>query len=290
MKKTILITGASRGIGAAIARRLAVFDGSPSRLILNCNTDTEGLATVIDEINRAVPDCQIVPMICDLSDAEARSVAFARAVDASGGHTPHILINNAGIADIGLLQDLSSDRLMAILSTNLAAALDLARLCIPGMIRRMHDMTADNASGPNWSNPQTHDTDVSSESSIQVAFGPSAPTTPNCAILNISSVWGQVGASCEVAYSAAKGGLNAMTRALAKELAPSSIPVNAIACGLIDTQMNRLLSPEELADVIDQIPAGRMATADEVAKTVELILSAPTYLTGQVIGFDGGWI
>ena len=78
MKKTILITGASRGIGAAIARRLAVFDGSPSRLILNCNTDTEGLATVIDEINRAVPDCQIVPMICDLSDAEARSAAFAR--------------------------------------------------------------------------------------------------------------------------------------------------------------------------------------------------------------------
>ncbi|MBR5658827.1 MAG: SDR family NAD(P)-dependent oxidoreductase [Lachnospiraceae bacterium] len=256
MKKTILITGASRGIGAAIARHLAVFDGSPSRLILNCNTDTEGLATVIDEIGSAVPDCQIVPMICDLSDAEARSAAFARAVEASGGHTPHILINNAGIADIGLLQDLSSDRLMAILTTNLAAALDLARLCIPGMIRRMHDTEAN----------------------------------ANCAILNISSVWGQVGASCEVAYSAAKGGLNAMTRALAKELAPSSIPVNAIACGLIDTRMNRLLSPEELADVIDQIPAGRMATADEVAKTVELILSAPAYLTGQVIGFDGGWI
>ena len=284
MKKTILITGASRGIGAAIARRLAVFDGSPSRLILNCNTDTEGLATVIDEINRAVPDCQIVPMICDLSDAEARSAAFARAVDASGGHTPHILINNAGIADIGLLQDLSSDRLMAILSTNLAAALDLARLCIPGMIRRMHDMP-----DSDLSMPQTNDT-TSSDSSIRVAFGSSTPAVPNCAILNISSVWGQVGASCEVAYSAAKGGLNAMTRALAKELAPSSIPVNAIACGLIDTQMNRLLSPEELADVIDQIPAGRMATADEVAITVELILSAPTYLTGQVIGFDGGWI
>ena len=262
MKKTILITGASRGIGAAIARRLAVFDGSPSRLILNCNTDTEGLATVIDEINRAVPDCQIVPMICDLSDAEARSAAFARAVEASGGHTPHILINNAGIADIGLLQDLAPDRLMAILSTNLAAALDLSRLCIPGMVRRIHDLET----------PQ------------------STAAQPTCAILNISSVWGQVGASCEVAYSAAKGGLNAMTRALAKELAPSSIPVNAIACGLIDTQMNRLLSSEELQDIIDQIPAGRMATADEVAELAALILSAPAYLTGQVIGFDGGWI
>ncbi|MBR5348776.1 MAG: SDR family NAD(P)-dependent oxidoreductase [Lachnospiraceae bacterium] len=278
MKKTILITGASRGIGAAIARRLAIFDGSPSRLILNCNKDTEGLATVIDEIGRAVPDCQIVPMICDLSDAKARSTAFARAVEASGGHTPHILINNAGIADIGLLQDLSSDRLMAILSTNLAAALDLARLCIPGMIRRMHDMLTDGTPNSARSNPTTQNA------------VPSAPAVPNCAILNISSVWGQVGASCEVAYSAAKGGLNAMTRALAKELAPESIPVNAIACGLIDTQMNRLLSPEELADVISQIPAGRMATPDEVAETVSLILSAPAYLTGQVIGFDGGWI
>lgn len=270
MKKTILITGASRGIGAAIARRLAVFDGSPSRLILNCNTDTEGLATVIDEINRAVPDCQIVPMICDLSDAEARSAAFARAVEASGGHTPHILINNAGIADIGLLQDLAPDRLMAILSTNLAAALDLSRLCIPGMVRRIHDQQA--------------------QSGMSDSTQTVNPSKPTCAILNISSVWGQVGASCEVAYSAAKGGLNAMTRALAKELAPSSIPVNAIACGLIDTQMNRLLSSEELQDVIDQIPAGRMATADEVAELAALILSAPTYLTGQVIGFDGGWI
>ena len=263
MKKTILITGASRGIGAAIARRLAFFDGEPSRLILNCNTDTEGLATVIDEINQAVPDCRIVPMICDLSDAEARSTAFARAVDATGGHTPHILINNAGIADIGLLQDLSPDRLMAILSTNLAAALDLSRLCIPGMVRRIHD------------------------SETQISMSDAKPT---CAILNISSVWGSVGASCEVAYSAAKGGLNAMTHALAKELAPSSIPVNAIACGLIDTQMNHCLTAEELTEVIDQIPAGRMASPDEVARLCELILSAPAYLTGQVIGFDGGWI
>ncbi len=283
MKKTILITGASRGIGAAIARRLAVFDGSPSRLILNCNTDTEGLATVIDEIGRAVPDCQIIPMICDLSDAEARSAAFIRAVDASGGHTPHILINNAGIADIGLLQDLSSDRLMAILSTNLAAALDLSRLCIPGMVRRIHDTEA-------HCKTQASAQSGSRTGSSDPGFTPLSEPKPTCAILNISSVWGSVGASCEVAYSAAKGGLNAMTRALAKELAPSSIPVNAIACGLIDTQMNHCLTPEEITEVIDQIPAGRMASPDEVARLCELILSAPAYLTGQVIGFDGGWI
>jgi len=282
MKKTILITGASRGIGAAIARRLAFFDGTPSRLILNCNKDTEGLATVIDEIGRMVPDCQIVPMICDLSDAEARSTAFTRAVEASGGHTPHILINNAGIADIGLLQDLSPERLMSILSTNLAAALDLARLCIPGMVRRIHDSETQSSASDSAKQGRAYNVEINN-----AGF---PDTKPTCAILNISSVWGSVGASCEVAYSAAKGGLNAMTRALAKELAPSAIPVNAIACGLIDTQMNRCLTPEELIEVIDQIPAGRMASAEEVAAMAELILSAPAYLTGQVIGFDGGWI
>lgn len=109
-------------------------------------------------------------------------------------------------------------------------------------------------------------------------------------IINISSVWGNVGASCEVAYSASKGGMNAFTKALAKELAPSNIQVNAIACGAIDTEMNSLLTDEELSELKNEIPAGRLGRAEEVADLVYQLSRDNTYLTGQIIGLDGGWI
>jgi 3-oxoacyl-[acyl-carrier protein] reductase len=109
-------------------------------------------------------------------------------------------------------------------------------------------------------------------------------------IINISSVWGVVGASCEVAYSASKGGMNSFTKALAKELAPSNIQVNAIALGAIDTQMNHFLSEEDRNSLIDEIPANRLGQTEEVADFVYQIASGNDYLTGQVIQFDGGWI
>ena len=109
-------------------------------------------------------------------------------------------------------------------------------------------------------------------------------------IINISSVWGVCGASCEVAYSATKGGINALTRALAKELAPSNIQVNAIACGAIDTEMNSFLSEEEKESLMAEIPAGRMGQPDEVAALVLQLITGNEYLTGQVIQLDGGWI
>ncbi len=108
-------------------------------------------------------------------------------------------------------------------------------------------------------------------------------------IINISSVWGTQGASMEVAYSASKGGVNAFTKALAKELAPSNIQVNAIACGLIDTAMNSTLSPEELASLTEEIPADRPGSPGEVAELVFQTAHAPSYMTGQVITIDGGW-
>ena len=109
-------------------------------------------------------------------------------------------------------------------------------------------------------------------------------------ILNISSVWGEAGASCEAAYSASKGGMNALTRALAKELAPSNIQVNAIACGCIDTRMNDHLNAEERACLENEIPSGRYGTPEETADFAWSILNGNNYLTGQVIRFDGGWI
>lgn len=109
-------------------------------------------------------------------------------------------------------------------------------------------------------------------------------------IINVSSVWGNVGASCEVAYSAAKGGMNAFTKGLAKELAPSNIQVNAIACGCIDTQMNACFSDAERAALADEIPAGRFGTPEEVAALALSLADAGSYLTGQIIALDGGWI
>ena len=109
-------------------------------------------------------------------------------------------------------------------------------------------------------------------------------------IINVSSVWGLVGASCEVAYSATKGAINSFTKALAKELAPSNISVNAIAFGAIDTDMNNNLSPEERTALEYEIPYGRMATPKEAAQCISNLLTMPTYLTGEVLKFDGGWI
>lgn len=109
-------------------------------------------------------------------------------------------------------------------------------------------------------------------------------------IINISSMWGRVGASCEVAYSASKAGIQGLTMALAKELAPSNIQVNAIACGVIDTEMNAQLSEIERNALIEEIPSGRFGTPEETAKLIYDLAHAPAYLTGQIIGLDGGYI
>lgn len=109
-------------------------------------------------------------------------------------------------------------------------------------------------------------------------------------ILNVSSVWGIAGASCEVAYSATKGGVNAFTKALAKELGPSHIACNAIAPGIVDTDMNGHLSPQEKDAVCEEIPAGRMASPREAAEAMMHILKMPSYFTGEILRFDGGWL
>ena len=109
-------------------------------------------------------------------------------------------------------------------------------------------------------------------------------------IINISSMWGTAGASCEAAYSASKSGLHGLTKALAKELAPSGISVNAVACGVIDTDMNSRLNEEEKNMLCEEIPAGRFGTCEEVARTVLALAESPAYLTAQIIGIDGGFL
>ena len=121
-------------------------------------------------------------------------------------------------------------------------------------------------------------------------FVPDMVSAKSGRIINISSIWGNVGASCEVAYSASKGGVNSFTRALAKELAPSGISVNAVAFGAIDTEMNAHLSAAEKAEFEEEIPVGRMGTPQEAAAFIYHVATSPGYMTGQIITFDGGYL
>ena len=243
MKQVALITGASRGIGAAIAE---AFAGNGYHLALCCHKSAEQLHALPEKLSRTYR-IQIRCFVGDVGDCEFVQDMISATMEEFG--QIDVLINNAGISYIGLLTDMSVDDCNRIVATNLSSAFLTSRLCVPQMVARK--------SGH---------------------------------IINISSVWGSVGASCEVAYSACKGGIHAFTKALGKELAPSGITVNAIACGVIDTDMNRCFSEEEREALIQEIPAGRMGSPAEVAQLTLTLCSGHSYLTGQVITLDGGWV
>ncbi len=161
-----------------------------------------------------------------------------------------VLVNNAGISYINLLTDMTDEDWNRIIQTNLSSVFYCCRQAIPPMVSKR--------SGK---------------------------------IINISSMWGTSGASCEVAYSASKSGINGFTKALAKELAPSNVQVNAIACGVIDTSMNDQLTSEERKALEEEIPGlSRYGTPKEIAQMVWNIVHAPEYMTGQIIGVDGGFL
>ena len=240
--KTILITGASHGIGKAIAARFASEGFS---LVLNCKNDIELLRDYAERLSRTC-GVQTLAIPGDISDHAFVCDMFAQIHDTFDG--VDVLVNNAGISHIGLLTDVSIEDWNRVIATNLTSVFSCCHEAIPYMVRRK--------SG---------------------------------SIINISSVWGNVGASCEVAYSASKGGVNSFTKALAKELAPSNVTVNAIACGIIDTRMNDCFDKEERNELEKEIPMGRYGEPQEVAALAWQLASAPTYLTGQILTIDGGW-
>ena len=161
-----------------------------------------------------------------------------------------ILVNNAGISQIGLFTDMTSYERDRMIGVNLIGAMNVTNAILPSMIHYK--------SG---------------------------------SIINISSMWGEVGASCEVVYSASKAGLIGFTKALAKELAPSGIRVNCISPGVIDTDMNSELSGADIKELIDEIPIKRIGMPDDIAKAVKFLISDNAkYITGQVIGINGGMI
>lgn len=241
-RKTVLVTGSSRGIGKAIAIKFAK---KGYNVIINCVKNKELLEKVKKEIEGY--QCSCLSFVGDIGDYETAQDLFEK-IRNMYGHLD-VLVNNAGLSYIGLFSDMKKDEWDTIIQTNLTTCFNCCNLAIPSMVNEKRGK-----------------------------------------IINISSVWGQVGASCEVAYSATKGGMNALTKALAKELAPSNIQVNAIACGAIDTEMNHFLEDEELIALIEEIPSNRLGRAEEVADLVYQLTHKNEYLTGQVINLDGGWI
>lgn len=241
-RKTVLVTGASRGIGKAVAVKFAK---KGYNVIINCVLNEERLLQTKKEIESyQVPCLAFMGDVGDMAQCEELFRQIKKRFN-----TVDVLVNNAGISYIGILQNMSPTDWDRILHTNLTSVFNLCKLVIPDMVEQKQGK-----------------------------------------IVNISSVWGQVGASCEVAYSATKGGINALTKALAKELAPSNIQVNAIACGAIDTEMNQFLEEDELIALVDEIPTGRLGSAEEVADLVYHLGYKNAYLTGQIIGLDGGWV
>ena len=237
-EKYALITGASRGIGEAIARRFA---REGYHLYLTCSNSYNALLTLSKELSQAynVP-CQAFRT--DMGNYAQVEELFSHISSLD------VLVNNAGIAHMGLLMDMSREDWQHIMDVNLNSCFYTAKFSIPLFL-------------------QKHS---------------------GC-ILNISSVWGNVGAAAEVAYSTSKAGVNGFTKALAKELAPSHITVNAIACGVIDTSMNHCLSPEDVKELIADIPADRLGQPSEIAEIALQLVNTPDYMTGQIITVDGGW-
>lgn len=243
MNHTALITGASRGIGAALAQ---TFAKAGYQLALCCQNSGDRLLELSEQLQTEYHTSVLV-FVGDVGDFSFVEEMVQKTLNTFG--SIDVLINNAGISYIGLLTDMSIEDWNRIVATNLTSVFSTCRCVVPSMVH--------NKQGK---------------------------------IINISSVWGNVGASCEVAYSACKGGINSFTRALGKELAPSNITVNAIACGVIDTDMNRCFSDEERLELISEIPAGRMGQPQEVAELALSIATGNPYLNGQIITLDGGWI
>ncbi|MBQ3544812.1 MAG: SDR family oxidoreductase [Lachnospiraceae bacterium] len=241
MDKYIFISGASRGIGRAIALKFASFGHN---LIIVSSNSEKDLTDTMEEIKKFNVKCRAFT----LSVADFNSLESMKETLHNEDIFVECVINNAGISYFGLLQDMSVEDWNNIININLSSIFNTSKLFINDMIKQ------------------------------------------KCgSIINISSVWGNIGASCEVAYSASKGGMNSFTKALAKELAPCGINVNAIACGAIDTSMNSRLDEDEKQALCDEIPAGRMGTSAEVAELVYSVFKSDKYLTGQIITMDGGW-
>ena len=240
MPKTVIVTGGSRGIGAAIVKVLAE---AGYNIVLNYNKSEEIAKKMQEEFTKKGYNVEIFKANVSKREEAKKLVEFAiqkfRKID--------VLINNAGISQTKLFTDITDEDWDNMINVNLNSAFYMSQEVVPYMVSQKDGL-----------------------------------------IINISSIWGEVGASCEVHYSVAKAGVDAMTKSLAKELGPSNIRVNSIAPGIIDTDMNKYLSEEDLKEIEEEIPLGKIGSTLAIAKCAKWLIE-DDYTTGQIISINGGW-
>ena len=237
MDKKILISGGSRGIGAAAVRYFAERGDRVAFIYRNADENARKLAE----------DTNAFTVKADVSDAQSAISAFREATELLGGID--ILINCAGIAGFSLFTDISDEDWRRMLDTNLTSAFTLSREAAKVMVSQKSGR-----------------------------------------IINVGSVWGRMGASCEVHYSASKAGLRGLTQALAKELGPSGITVNCVEPGVIDTDMNSMLDENAMKELAEATPLCRIGKPEEVAAVIGFLASdEASFITGACIPVDGGF-
>lgn len=239
----VLITGASRGIGAATAK---LFANEGHTVALNYNKSEDAAFSIVDAIKESGGTAKAYK--ADVSDADEVNEMISAVISDYG--KIDALVNNAGVCFGGLLQDVTDADYAYVMDTNVKGAFNACRAVLPHMIQQKHGV-----------------------------------------IVNVASMWGEVGASYEVLYSMSKAAVIGLTKALAKEVGPSGIRVNCISPGLIDTDMNSGYTPAELDAVKDETPLGDMGKPEDIAKSINFLCSdASEFITGQVIGVNGGLV
>lgn len=237
MKRTVLITGSSRGIGAAIAEKFGL---SGDRVIINCKSSINEGEELAKKLRNQGVDAEFFGADLSNFNETQKMVNKIGKID--------VLINNAGISQIKLFTETSTEDWHNIMAANLDSVYNATYCVLPDMINEKKGV-----------------------------------------IINISSMWGIVGSSCEVAYSTSKAAVIGFTKALAKEVGPSGIRVNCVAPGMIDTKMNNTLTQEDKNALINETPLNRMGTTEDVANAVLFLASNDaSFITGQVITVDGG--